>query len=83
LPVSTEFNVNIWTSVFTHVVRRLDIYIPESFKFYRLYHWFSRMSAPLFRTRQAIVLTQTPADIIRPQRSRLLLRTCGLLLPTE
>jgi len=40
-------------------VVRLDIYILEDFDFLRLYHWFSRMSVPLFLTRQAILLTQT------------------------
>jgi len=41
---------------------RLYTYIPQDFDFLRLYHWFTGMLEPLIRTRQAILLTQTPVD---------------------
>jgi len=46
---------SVWSSVFSHMIC-LDTYIAVDFDLLRLYHLFSRMSVPLFRTRQAIII---------------------------
>ena len=55
------YDYNIWSSVFNHVVR-LYTYILWFWLSIRHYHWLSRTSVSLFRTRQAIPTTQTPVD---------------------
>ena len=71
---------SICSSVFSHMIC-LDTYIAVDFDLLRLYHWFSRMSVPLFRTRQAILLIQSAVDSCGNfVMSLLILQLCQLSL---